>query len=356
MPVKDGKDQSVLVNKLILVVLIGILGCLVILVVRQNDFLTEQQQFTENRLREDWPSAQEDSRADQRSLVANRRAVVPLRVATTRPPEAPLAPIAVQVNTEVPPGVTLIESAPQVAVLPVETAVVSASQALPAGEITGTVWLRGTPPPEIPIQMDAWCGRLHTNAVTTRHFVVSSDGRLANVFVYVKSGLRPARYAPPDVTPLLDQRGCLFEPYVLGVMAGQKFKIRNSDPTLHNVNTSASRLKSHQFNLAQPHAGRINEKSFDQPEVFVKVVCNLHQWMVSFIGVVEHPYFAVTDTDGHFRFPFRLPPGTYILAAKHPKAGELTRQVTVDQSDHPPIAFTFDAAAIWGNGPVAGSR
>jgi hypothetical protein len=183
---------------------------------------------------------------------------------------------------------------------------------------------------------------LHTNAVTTRHVVVSSDGRLANVFVYVKSGLRPARYAPPDVTPLLDQRGCLFEPYVLGVVTGQKFKIRNSDPTLHNVNTSASRFKSHQFNIAQPYAGQITEKSFNQPEVFVKVVCNVHPWMFSFIGVVEHPYFAVTDTDGYFRFPFRLPLGTYTLAAKHPKAGELTQQITVDRSEHPPIAFTFD--------------
>src|SRR5262245_39758943 len=183
MPVKDGKDESVLVNKLILVVLVGILGCLVILIVRQNDFLTEQQQFTENRPREDWPSAQENSRADERSLVANRRPPVPFRAATTRSPGTPLAPIAVQVNTEAPPSVTLIESAPQFPVLPVETAVVSASQVVQGGEIAGTVWLRGTPPPEIPIQMDAVCGRLHTNAVTTRHVVVSSDGRLANVFV-----------------------------------------------------------------------------------------------------------------------------------------------------------------------------
>jgi hypothetical protein len=214
MPVKDGKDQSVLVNKLILVVLVGILGCLVILVVRQNDFLTEHQQFAENSPHQDWPSAQEDSRDDQRSLIANRRPAMPFRAATTPSLGTPLAPIAVPVNTEASPSVTLIESAPQFPVLPVETAVVSASQVLQGGEIAGTAWLRGTPPPEIPIQMDAVCGRLHTNAVTTRHVVVSSDGRLANVFVYVKSGLRPARYAPPDVTPLLDQRGCLFEPYV----------------------------------------------------------------------------------------------------------------------------------------------
>src|SRR5262245_31666630 len=116
-------------------------------------------------------------------------------------------------------------------------AVAALLQLAQGADITGKVLLKGTPKPEIPIDMapDPKCGALHTTPVTTRHYVVSKDGGLANVLVYIKSGLTEKNFPAPTDAPVLDQVGCEYMPYVMGVRANQKIKIKNSDPTLHNV-------------------------------------------------------------------------------------------------------------------------
>src|SRR5947207_16002062 len=105
-------------------------------------------------------------------------------------------------------------------------------QSVSGADITGTVVLKGTPPPEIkidPLMADPNCGKLHTEPVTTRHYLVSKDGGLANVFVYVKSGLEGKTFPAPAEAGVLDQVGCLYEPFVSGLMVNQKLKIKNSD-------------------------------------------------------------------------------------------------------------------------------
>ena len=332
----NAKDQSTLLNKLILVVLVAILGCLVVLIVRQNNFLAEQEQLAKNPVGHPPSPTLGEAPANQPSLVANRRPVVSPPTATARAQPTALVPI----NDQAPLEPMFLEKTPQFPIPVVEAAIVSPRPVQQGLKIAGVVRLRGTPPPEIPIQMDSICGRLHTNVVTTRHFVVSTEGGLANVFVYVKSGLRSERFEPPEVTRVLDQRGCLFEPYVLGVMTGQKFQIRNSDPFMHNVHALAK--INDEFNLGQPTQGQVNEKVFDKPEVFVQFKCDAHPWMFAYLGVVEHPYFAVTDSDGNFRLPLPIhTAGAYVLAARHPKAGELIQSITVDGTEQPPISFTF---------------
>jgi hypothetical protein len=200
-------------------------------------------------------------------------------------------------------------------------AVLASFQLAGAADLTGKVKLKGTPKPEIPIQLDATCGKLQPKPVTTRHFVVGSDNGLANVFVYIKQG---APKAPPaGDAPVLDQNGCMYEPYVMGVVTGQKFKIRNSDPLLHNVHATPKANK--EFNFAQVSKGQENEKSFDQPEVLVRMKCDVHPWMFAYIGVVDHPYFAVTDKDGNFTIK-NVPPGKYTVEAYHLKAGAKTQE------------------------------
>jgi hypothetical protein len=191
-----------------------------------------------------------------------------------------------------------------------------------AGDLTGKVKLKGTPKPEIPIQLDATCGKLQPKPVTTRHFVVGSDNGLANVFVYIKQGA-PKGEAPQGAAPILDQVGCMYEPYVMGVVTGQKFVVRNSDPLLHNVHATPKVNK--EFNFAQVTKGQVNEKSFDQPEILVRMKCDVHPWMFAYIGVVDHPYFAVTDKDGNFTIK-NVPPGKYTVEAYHLKAGAKTQE------------------------------
>jgi hypothetical protein len=203
-------------------------------------------------------------------------------------------------------------------------------------DITGKVTLKGTPKPEIPIDMasspDKTCGTMHPTAVTTRHYVVDKNGGLANVFVYIKSGVTQKDFPPPAQEPVLDQVGCLYEPYVMGVMANQKFKIRNSDATLHNVHPQPRQGKNMEFNFAQPSKGMETEKSFPSPEVMVRFKCDVHQWMFAYVGVVDNPYFAVTGADGTFKIS-GVPNGKYTIEAYHPKTHGanpgVTQEITV---------------------------
>jgi len=200
-----------------------------------------------------------------------------------------------------------------------------------AADISGTVKLKGTPKPEIPIQLDAICGGLHPKPVTTRHYVVGKDQGLANVFVYIKQGAKATPATGEAQT--LDQTGCLYEPYVMGVVTGQKFKIKNSDTFMHNVHATPNPDKGNkEFNFAQPVKGQVNEKAFDKPEVLVRMKCDVHNWMFAYIGVVDHPYFAVTDKDGNFTIK-NVPPGKYTVEAYHQKIGASGAKTQEVQSD-----------------------
>lgn len=210
-----------------------------------------------------------------------------------------------------------------------------------AAEVSGKVKLKGTPKPEMTIQLDQVCGKLQADKpVTTRHFVVGQDNGLANVFVYVKEGAKPA--PPAGEAPVLDQKDCMYQPYVFGAQVGQKIKIKNSDPFMHNVH--ATPQKNKEFNFAQP-LPMVTERAFDQPEVVVRMKCDVHPWMFAYAGVVEHPYFAVTGKDGSFKIA-NLPAGTYTIEAFHQKIGPTgakTQQITVTDSDKKTVDFELMA-------------
>ena len=195
-------------------------------------------------------------------------------------------------------------------------AMAGSAQFASAGEISGKVTLKGTPKPEIPIDLGPACGKLNPSKPTTRHYVVGKDGGLANVFVYLKDAKKAE---PKGEAQELDQVGCIYEPYVMGVVAGQPFKIKNSDKEMHNVHATPSPTSGNkEFNLAQPAGAPPLVKSFDKPEILVRMKCDVHPWMFAYIGVTEHPYFAVTDKDGNFKIS-GVPDGKYTIEAFHQK-------------------------------------
>jgi plastocyanin len=200
-----------------------------------------------------------------------------------------------------------------------------------AAEITGKITLTGTPPPEreiTPIKADKNCGAMHTAPVMTRGYVVGADKGLANVCVFIKAGLPAGKtYTAPDAKPVIDQIGCVYEPYVTAVMVNQTVDIKNSDAFMHNVNCQAKVNKG--FNFAQATKGQVNPKAFDKAEMRVKLICNVHPWMAGYVNVFEHPFFAVTDKDGNFTISGDLPDGKYTIEADHLKAGQISGEVEV---------------------------
>lgn len=212
--------------------------------------------------------------------------------------------------------------------------------ASPAAEIRGKVTLEGQPPAEIPVDLTAYpeCRAVRKEPLTTRHYVVAKDGGLANVFVYVKEGLAGTTFPAPTDTPVLDQYNCGFHPYVLGVVTNQTFLIKNSEPYMDTVHPTPTNNK--EFNVAQPPGTSIKVK-FPNPEVLVRVRCEVHPWEFAFVGVVEHPFFAVTDTNGLYALPPNLPAGQYTLEAVHPKLGRKTQKITVAEGEQKTVHFTY---------------
>jgi len=214
-----------------------------------------------------------------------------------------------------------------------------------ASDISGKVTLAGTPPAEIvikPLMDDPNCGRLLTNGpVTTRNYLVSPDNGLANTFVYVKAGLEGKKFEIPNVPEPVLNFGCLPEPYVLGVMVNQKIRIRTADApdNLHSLSSNSPNA----FNYALMSKGDSRELSFGVPELPVTLKCDVRNWAYSYIGVFDHPFFAVTDKDGSFQIS-GVPPGKYILEAFHRRAGKVSREITVG-ADNQKIDFILKVPA-----------
>ncbi len=223
-----------------------------------------------------------------------------------------------------------------------EEAMTEAAGPRGAASITGVVHFTGTAPanPAIDMAEEPDCEVKHTGTPRDPQVVVG-DGMLANVFVYIKSGVEGS-YTPPSAPVALDQNGCLYDPRVFGVMVGQPIEILNSDPMMHNIKAIPEENRG--FNISQPVEGMTTRRTFKTPEVMVPFECNVHGWMHSFVGVLDHPFYATSGPDGSFTIE-GVPAGTYEVGAWHEVFGTQTMTVTVGDSVTVSAEFTFSASA-----------
>jgi plastocyanin len=212
-------------------------------------------------------------------------------------------------------------------------------------EVKGLVTVDGAVPANQQIRMNAdpICVRQASGPQPMETYVVGADGKsLGNVFVYVKDGLGNYVFDVPKEPAKIDQKACRYIPHVFGVRVGQPIEITNSDPTLHNIHAMAK--ASREFNNAQPLQGMKTLHTFTAPEVMVLFKCDVHGWMSAYVGVLDHPFFAVTDASGTFSLK-GVPAGTYTIEAWHEKLGTVSQSVTIAARETKDISFTFKAAA-----------
>jgi len=208
------------------------------------------------------------------------------------------------------------------------------------GSIFGTISFKGAAPklPALDLSADPAC----PPDPQPQDVIVIKNGHLANVFVYIKSGLPKGSYPLPAQPAVLDQKGCRYVPHVMGLMVGQRFEVRNSDNAEHNVHPMPKH--NSEWNESQNPHGQPIVKTFQHPEMMMPVQCNQHPWMEMYVNVLEHPFFAVSNEDGSFQIK-DLPPGEYTVTAVHEKFGEQSMQVTVAPKQSASAHFAFSGAA-----------
>ncbi len=211
------------------------------------------------------------------------------------------------------------------------------------GSISGEVALDGPVPvfKAIDMSQSSPCVQANPTPVVPPVVVVGDHGALANVVVFVKSGLGNYRYETPPQTAVLSQKNCMYEPHVMALMTGQPFAVQNNDPTMHNVHPMPKRNR--QWSNSQPAGSAPLRSVFSRPEMAMPVLCNVHPWMRAYVFVFDHPYFAVTSKDGSFALN-DLPPGTYTIEAWQENYPAQDQTVTVGAKEAKQISFTFGSA------------
>ncbi len=183
--------------------------------------------------------------------------------------------------------------------------------------------------------------------------LVSKDGGIANVFVYLDKAPAGYKSVPPTEPVKFDQKNCVFTTHALLCQVGQPVTVLNSDGIVHNTHTFPG--SNSQFNSGVP----AYENKTGVPLVYKKaektpflVKCDFHSWMVAFHLPLSHPFAAVTDADGKFQIK-DLPAGTYQFRVWHEKADqgkggaflESKLKVTVKPGDNnEPLIIPADAA------------
>jgi plastocyanin len=237
-----------------------------------------------------------------------------------------------------------IDSSATKANVPAAAAPTSPVDAATLGTVSGTVHFAGKAPARVKIDMsqDPVCSVMGGDNYSEQYVV--KDGKLANVYVYVKSGPAAAMSGPmPIPAPVvLDQVGCKYVPHVIAVMRGGSVEFRNSDSTMHNIHAMPAVVGNQPVDVSQGPKGTPEVKVFAQPEVMMPVRCNNHPWMNAFINVAATPFFAVSDAEGHFAIS-GLPAGDYVLAAVHEKMGEQEIHVTVKPRETAKADYSFSA-------------
>jgi plastocyanin len=215
-----------------------------------------------------------------------------------------------------------------------------------AATVTGKVFFEGDLPRARRLDMAAEpaCAAQHTQAVYSEVVVPNENETLRHVFVYVKEGLEGKVFATPTQAAILDQKGCVYRPHMLGVQVNQPIRILNSDPTTHNIHPTPK--NNREWNESMAPGMPPKNKKFPRQEVMISVKCNVHPWMKTYIGVLPHPFFSVTGEDGSFEIT-GLPPGEYTLEVWHEflNEGVTTQKVTLAASESKSVEFTLKQAS-----------
>jgi plastocyanin len=189
--------------------------------------------------------------------------------------------------------------------------------------VRGTITLEVDPPAPKKIERSAEQCHASAKPAYTESVVVGPDKGLANAIVYLKDAPASNGASQPPVE--IDQVDCVYAPHVSVIQIGQTLRVKNGDPVYHNTRWD-SQANPH-FNFDLKNKGDYRDLKFNAPE-FLRLRCDAHPWMEAWVGVLQSPFFAVTDASGKFELK-RVPPGKYTVGIWHEFYGEQERKIEV---------------------------
>lgn len=232
---------------------------------------------------------------------------------------------------------------------PAETASAPASSGAPvdastAGSISGTIKLDGAPPAPHKINMaaEAYCVSQHPTPVNDQNAVTGPGGTLANAVVFISDDMSKYSFTVPSTPATIDQKGCMYSPHVVAMMAGQQLQVNNDDKTTHNIHPVPK--NNQEWNESQPAGSPAIVKVFARAEQAIPVKCNVHPWMKAYIFTFPNPYFSVTGDDGKYTIS-NVPPGTYNVTVWSETFGSSSQSVTVGAKESKSQDFSVKASA-----------
>jgi len=207
------------------------------------------------------------------------------------------------------------------------------------GSLQGSVLYSGEVPErvELPYKGNPECVAEAHDTILSEELLVK-DGKLQNAFVYIKEGLEDYEFPAPKTPVDIYNKGCIYLPHVVGAQVDQPIKLINNDATFHNIHSFAKNQKG--WNIGLPFQGMKQIKKFSEPEVAVKLKCDLHPWMIGYVGIVSHPYFFVTGEDGSFSMD-NVPVGDYVLEVWHEKLGTKTIEVSIGAGSNQNVELNY---------------
>jgi len=208
-----------------------------------------------------------------------------------------------------------------------------------SGTVRGRVTFKGkiSPATDIAHPRDPYCETVKPKeGKVTR--VGKNDG-LRDVVVRLAPGTAKGELArAPKAT--LTQDGCMYTPRVLGIMTGGDLELVNKDRTMHNIHGFVGDETA--FNAGQAMGSPpLYKKAPGEPGI-VRVKCDVHPWMVAWLVVTDHPFFATASDDG--AFSFEAPVGAQTVEAVHPLLGSKTEKIDVKEGATTAVDFAFTDA------------
>ena len=159
----------------------------------------------------------------------------------------------------------------------------------------------------------------------------------ADAIVYIQQV--PGAVKPPAKPVTMDQGKMRFTPHVLPIVSGTTVNFLNSEPLQHNVFSP----DNEKYNLGTWPQGQTKDYAFTKCTKFPCVytqLCRIHPEMEAFIVVLQNPFFAVSDKDGHYEVD-DIPPGQYTVGVWAAKGKAPVKPITVDAAKPSKVDFAL---------------